>query len=97
MPCEKCNEPALERLCVYCSGARPRPPDTVLTAEQWNQRVVEAASSALELLERDRALGKPGQQALTYIVAAHALIVAHPALPSLEWYASQVAKVWAPR
>lgn len=92
MACENCNGPALERLCVYCSGARPRPPDTVLTAEQWNQRVREAATAALVLLERDRSIGKPGHQALAYILAAHALIAEHPGLPSFEWYVAMVAK-----
>lgn len=95
MVCEKCGDPSLGRLCVHCSGQRVRPPSTVLTGEQWNERLVEAAERAAELVAADsRAGAHAGRDALAHMLAAHAIVAACPALPSFEWYAAQVAERW---
>lgn|SRR3982751_105525 len=89
MPCANCDGPALEELCTYCSGQRPRAPETVITGEQWAEYLRAAAARARELLAVDGA-GKPGPQALAHLLAAYILIESSPGLPSFEWYAAQV-------
>jgi hypothetical protein len=69
-----------------------KPPTTFLTIAEWHDRIEAASATATDLIAIvERMTTGPGQSVLALMLAARALCVAFPALPSLEWYFRRVA------
>ena len=93
MKCSQCDEPTFGKLCVYCRGERVRPPTTVMTQQEWGERIMDVVPMAKALVRAAEAEGIPlGVSVLAYMVAARSLVEAAPGLPSFEWYAKHVSE-----
>lgn len=94
--CTKCGGEAIGDLCSFCAGRR-RPEYSLLTGEEFHDRITKAIQATAKLVKPVQDLTKgPGEAIFAMLFLCVSIIETQPELPPLEWYLARLLEMPKP-